>query len=157
MAFMTTARARGPRRRALLTGAAALLLTGCAGGRDGDGTDGRARAEAGRNTTALLARYDATLAAHAALAPRLRPLRAETARHAQAFGAAPTPAPSPSAPPPAVPDDPDEALAALAAAERRTADGHTAALAAAPPELARLLASVAAAGASHAYLLGADA
>ncbi|MFI0736490.1 hypothetical protein ACH4PU_00040 [Streptomyces sp. NPDC021100] len=153
MAFTTTARARGPRRRALLTGTAALLLTGCAGGGDDDRADGRARAEAARNAAALLARYDATLAAHAGLAPRLRPLRAETARHARAFGAAP----SSPAPPPAVPDDPDEALAALAAAERRTADGHTAALAAAPPELARLLASVAAAGAAHAYLLGADA
>ncbi|WP_394342159.1 hypothetical protein [Streptomyces spongiicola] len=41
----------------------------------------------------------------------------------------------------------------LAAAERRTADGHAAALSAAPPEYARLLASVAAAGAVHAYLL----
>ncbi|MGK5641747.1 hypothetical protein ACSNOK_26005, partial [Streptomyces sp. URMC 126] len=64
--------------------------------------------------------------------------------------------PPPGAPP-AVPDDPDEALAALAAAERRTADGRGAALADAPPELARLLASVAAAGAAHAYLLGAGA
>ncbi|MGI5340382.1 hypothetical protein ACQEVS_24760 [Streptomyces sp. CA-181903] len=157
MAFTTTARARGPRRRALLTGAAALLLTGCAGGRDGDGADGRTRAAAVRDTAALLARYDATLAAHPGLAPRLRPLRAETARHAAAFGATAAPVPSSSAPPPAVPDDPDQALATLAAAERRTADGHTAALAAAPPELARLLASVAASGAAHAYLLGADA
>ncbi|GFH35407.1 hypothetical protein [Streptomyces pacificus] len=54
---------------------------------------------------------------------------------------------------PPVPADSAAAVRELAAAERRTADGHTAALSAAPPEYARLLASVAAAGAVHAYLL----
>lgn len=55
--------------------------------------------------------------------------------------------------PPSVPDDPGAALKDLAAAERRTSDAHAAALVHAPPELARLLASLAAAGAAHAYLL----
>ncbi len=49
--------------------------------------------------------------------------------------------------------DARKALTTLATAERRTADAHTAALATASPELARLLASVAASGAAHAYLL----
>jgi hypothetical protein len=49
--------------------------------------------------------------------------------------------------------DPVEALKNLAGAERRTTEAHTAALMDAPPELARLLASLAAASAAHAYLL----
>ncbi|MEV4950244.1 hypothetical protein [Streptomyces sp. NPDC053755] len=61
----------------------------------------------------------------------------------------------PSAPATArpVPADPAAALRELASAVRTTADAHTAALLDAPPEYARLLASVAAAGAAHAYLL----
>ncbi|GAB1327231.1 hypothetical protein [Streptomyces sennicomposti] len=54
---------------------------------------------------------------------------------------------------PAVPATPADALAALAAAERSLADARAAALLDVPGELARLLASVAAAGAAHAYLL----
>ncbi|MFF5565043.1 hypothetical protein ACFY7Z_00185 [Streptomyces sp. NPDC012623] len=65
-----------------------------------------------------------------------------------------TPSPSSTlAGAPAVPPEPAEALRALAAAERRTGDAHTDALVTASPELARLLASVAAANAAHAYLL----
>ncbi|TGY91096.1 hypothetical protein E5Z02_33570, partial [Streptomyces rhizosphaericola] len=45
------------------------------------------------------------------------------------------------------------ALRELAAAERRRADAHAEALLTAEPELARLLASVAAGAAAHAYLL----
>ncbi|MCZ7457673.1 hypothetical protein [Streptomyces sp. WMMC940] len=65
------------------------------------------------------------------------------------------PGPSSTASPPAppAPADAGAAVRELAAAERTTADGHTAALSGAPPEYARLLASVAAAGAVHAYLL----
>ncbi|MFB7373762.1 hypothetical protein ACFC0D_28360 [Streptomyces sp. NPDC056222] len=65
-------------------------------------------------------------------------------------------APGPTASGPAaaaVAADPAVALKDLAAAVRRTADAHTATLLDAPPEYARLLASVAAAGAAHAYLL----
>ncbi len=171
------------RRRTLLAGSVlggtALLLTGCSDGSGpGDGrqdadaaADARLRAQAARDSSALLARYDATLAAHPGLGGRLRPLRAEVARHAAAFGASPAPAASgapsarprtgasaataPSAAPsaPAVPPDEKQARTDLAAAERRTADARATALVSAPPELARLLASVAAAGAAHAYLL----
>ncbi|MET9295877.1 hypothetical protein [Streptomyces sp. NPDC003077] len=167
------------RRTTVLAGAAlagAAVLAGCsddAGERRGTGSEDNAAADrlrdrAARDSAALLAHYDATLAAHPALAPRLKPLRAEVAAHVGAFGgsanASPSasarqpsgrarPAPSPSASAPTVPEDAAKARAALADAERRTADARTAALADAPPELARLLASVAAAGAAHAYLL----
>lgn len=71
-----------------------------------------------------------------------------------ASGPARPAASSPAAPaPPPVPADAGAAVRELAAAERSTADAHAAALSAAPPEYARLLASVAAAGAVHAYLL----
>ncbi|MEV1053207.1 hypothetical protein [Streptomyces sp. NPDC049887] len=130
---------------------------------------------------ALLLRYDAVLTAHPALAARLTPLRGEVVRHVEALAPtgsrplpgtsasrpAPSSSPAPSASGPArpgpsstaspaappVPADAGAAVRELAAAERTTADGHTAALSGAPPEYARLLASVAAAGAVHAYLL----
>ncbi|MDG9714410.1 hypothetical protein [Streptomyces sp. DH10] len=172
MPFPSSPRARsGPRRRSLLAvGPAAFALAGCTAGGEvpGDPEDGpsaadrRARARAARDSEGLVERYDAVIAAHPGLAERLRPLRAETVRHAQAFGggpgrkAAPSPSPSsssaaPSAP--AVPGDDKEALASLAAAERELADRRAKALLGMPGELARLLASVAAAGAAHVYLL----
>ncbi|MFD9815988.1 hypothetical protein [Streptomyces sp. NPDC059080] len=193
------------RRTTLLAGAAlgaAPLLTGCS---DGSGPPRarqtaaaeRLRAAAAGDSTRLLARYDATLAAHPALGPRLGPLRAEVARHAEAFGARPAggsgaPSPSGSTEGPAgpsvpgasgkpdasegsdaspkagapekadagsaasgsgVPGDEKAARAALADAERRLSDARARTLRTAPPDLARLLASVAAAGAAHAYLL----
>ncbi|NUV64896.1 hypothetical protein [Streptomyces sp. CAI-85] len=139
----------------------------------------RARARAARESQALVGRYDAVLAAHPALTERLAPLRAEVVRHVEAFGGAPkaSPTPSPTAPSPSVPSPSDlsssapsssvpsgsasasapvsakDAVAALAAAERTLADSRAAALLEVPGELARLLASVAAAGAAHAYLL----
>ncbi|MEU8523113.1 hypothetical protein [Streptomyces sp. NBC_01216] len=64
-----------------------------------------------------------------------------------------TPPVTASPAPPPVPTDPAAALRELAADIRRTAEAHTAALLDAPPEYARLLASVAAAGAAHVYLL----
>ncbi|MET8948520.1 hypothetical protein ABZX30_34595 [Streptomyces sp. NPDC004542] len=169
-----------PRRRTLLASAAATVLpAGCsAGSADSGGTGGgpsvseRARARAARDSRELVERYDAVIAAHPALADRLRPLRAETAAHAKAFGdgaAGPSPAspaarsPSSSAPSsarsadasasPAVPADEKGALAALATAERALADRRAKALLGVEGELARLMASVAAAGAAHAYLL----
>ncbi|MFD9096083.1 hypothetical protein, partial [Streptomyces collinus] len=85
------------------------------------------------------------------------------AAHAEAFGGAgakksPSPAAatasgSATAAPPAVPAAPKDALASLAAAERDLADRRAQALVDVPGELARLMASVAAAGAAHAYLL----
>jgi hypothetical protein len=85
-------------------------------------------------------------------------LRDEVARHAKSFGAPARPAapasasPSPSASPASEKDT----VSALAKAERELADRRAAALVEAPAELARLLASVAAAGAGHAYLLTKD-
>ncbi|MCQ4043660.1 hypothetical protein ACFOSC_04675 [Streptantibioticus rubrisoli] len=150
---------RGPRRRAVLTGGLAVplaALAGCSGNAHGAPADPAAElsARAARDSAALLARYDATATAHPALAGRLGPLRAQVALHIAAFTPAsgsPSPAPSASGAP--VPADQNAALAALADAELRTADARTAALSDAPPELARLLASVAAAGACHAALL----
>jgi hypothetical protein len=170
----------GPRRRTLLASAAGVaLLSGCsAGPEDPDGGRGgspaaadRARARAARDSERLAERYDAVLAAHPGLTETLAPLRAEVVRHRKAFAegtapsASPSPASSSSSPSPSpsasasasasasVPGDEKSALAELAAAERTLADRRAKALMDVPGELARLLASVAAAGAAHAYLL----
>ncbi|GHG05611.1 hypothetical protein [Streptomyces zaomyceticus] len=178
-------------RRALLTAgvsaAAAAALSGCTSEEPAPRKPGAAELEAERVARAeaalrlrsvaasrtLLERYDAALAAHPALAPRLNPLRRSVAAHAVALGeggttvrpatAAPASTSSasasasasakPTASPVPVATDPRAALRELAAAERTASDAHTAALLTAPPEYARLLASVAAAGAAHAYLL----
>ncbi|MGP4047210.1 hypothetical protein [Streptomyces sp. 2A115] len=168
----------GPRRRSLLAGAAgagAALLASCsASDSSSETTKGspsaadRARARAARDSERLAERYAAVLAVHPALAGRLSPLRAEVVRHAKAFGgekrasaspsgaasahpsAAPSPSPSAS---PDVPLEEKDAVAELAAAERALADRRTKELLEVPGELARLLASVAAAGAVHAFLL----
>jgi hypothetical protein len=159
----------GPRRRSLLASAAgAALLVGCSGGSRSDtapapSADERARARAARDSEVLAARYDAVIAAHPGLAARLRPLRDEVVRHAEAFGGARTASPkaSPSGTARAagpgdgsgVPVTEKDALAGLAAAERELADRRAGALLEAPGESARLLASVAAAGAAHMFLL----
>ncbi|MEV0529225.1 hypothetical protein AB0I66_37975 [Streptomyces sp. NPDC050439] len=162
----------GPRRRSLLTGAAgaagAVLLSGCSSAStDADerpSATARLRARSAQDSGELLKRYDAVLAAHPSLAGRLDPLRAEVKRHEKAFAegsAPPSPAaasgsPSPSAAPsrkPSVPKDEKEAVRELAEAERKLAKRRGNDLLDAPPELARLLASVAASGAAHAYLL----
>ncbi|MFF5297761.1 hypothetical protein ACFY5F_00210 [Streptomyces sp. NPDC013161] len=163
----------GPRRRSLLVSAAgAALLVGCSTGDDSGTTGGsesaaeHARARAAADSETLLQHYDAVLAAHPTLAERLDPLRAEVVRHATAFGgssstpsatATASPSASASASASAVPATPSDALAGLAAAERALADRRAKALLDLPGELARLLASVAAAGAAHAYLLTEDA
>ena len=155
----------GPRRRSLLVSAAgAALLVGCSTGDDSGTTGGsesaaeHARARAAADSETLIRHYDAVLAAHPTLAERLDPLRAEVVRHATAFGGSSstpsaTATASPSASATAVPATPSDALADLAAAERGLADRRAKALLDLPGELARLLASVAAAGAAHAYLL----
>ncbi|MGW5010311.1 hypothetical protein [Streptomyces parvulus] len=137
-----------------------------------------ARARAGKDSEALAARYAAVMSAHPGLTERLRPLRAEVVRHAAAFGAGGGRTASPgvsSAAPDSVsasasasasaraagpgddsgrvPADEKGAVALLAGAERKLADRRAADLLEVPGELARLLASVAAAGAAHVYLL----
>ncbi|MFF8936845.1 hypothetical protein ACF08O_19310 [Streptomyces paradoxus] len=166
MPFPPSPRARsGPRRRSLLAVApAALALTGCTGGDsggpagDGQSAADRARARAARDSEALAERYDVVIAARPGLAGRLRPLREEVVRHARALGGGRTASPSASSsaspsPSAAVPGNDKDALAGLAAAEKELADRRAKALGGVPGELARLLASVAAAGAAHVYLL----
>ncbi|MFF7969184.1 hypothetical protein ACFZC3_28000 [Streptomyces sp. NPDC007903] len=167
MPYSPPPRARsGPRRRTLLASlaGATALLTGCSAGSSpaerAASAATRARARAARDSTDLLARYDAVLDAHPALADRLSPLRAAVAAHRDAFGGtdddkakqsgktrkSPSPVPTASA-------DRKEALTSLALAERTVADRRAAALLEVPGELARLMASVSAAGSAHAYLL----
>ena len=164
---LTTGAPAGPRRRSLLAGVAgAALLTGCSDGEEpasGGARGARSvsaaqhvKARAARDSGDLLDRYDAALADHPALAARLGALRDEVARHAKAFGAAPRPSAPGSPAPSASPVSEKDTVRSLAAAEREIADRRTAALLDAPAELARLLASVAAAGAGHAYLLTED-
>ena len=156
----------GPRRRSLLASVAGgALLVGCSDGTGTteEGTAGspsvveRARVRAARDSRGIVERYDAVLAAHPALAERVGPLRAEAVRHVEAFGervAKSSPVASQASPSPSVtvPATEKDALAQLAAAERALADRRAKALLDVPGELARLLASVAAAGAGHAYL-----
>ncbi|MDQ0793656.1 hypothetical protein [Streptomyces sp. B1I3] len=173
-------RRTGTTRRGALTATGALALgaalTGCGDGdeagtrRDPAGADARTtsrrtqkalRAAAARASTVLLARYERTASAHPVTAAGLAPLRAAVREHAAALGApakgpAPTPRSASPLPPAASPAPAAEAATALkelAAEERRLADERARALLDAEPELARLLASVAAAGAAHAYLL----
>ncbi|GAB3177741.1 hypothetical protein [Streptomyces incanus] len=181
MPFPHAPRARtGPRRRSLLAVVpTALLAAGCSAGSGDAGpvvdsrppASERARARAARDSRELAERYDAVIAAHAGLAQRLGPLREDAVRHAKAFESFGTAAGSASAPPesPAptgagpsasspvpVPTKEKDALSGLAAAEREIADRRLEELLAAPAELARLLASVAAAGAAHVFLLTED-
>lgn len=177
-----------PSRRTLLAGAAgitgAVLLSGCSDRTEPDAEpeislERRMREAAVRDSAQLLERYDATTAAHPALAERLAPLRTSVAAHTTALAAAGSPSASrsasrspsaassassssvsgtPATGSPAggaepVPAQPADALTALADAERSLAEARTIALAGAPGELARMLASVAACGHVHAHLL----
>lgn len=102
-------------------------------------------------TASLLGQYENVLATHPATAAGLTPLRDAVRAHVKAL--APTGAASLEFVRTRPADGPREAVKALAASERRAAASHTAALLDAPPELARLLASVAAAASAHSYLL----
>ncbi|MFD7882310.1 hypothetical protein ACWEVM_05480 [Streptomyces bauhiniae] len=163
MSYSPPPRARsGPRRRTLLASlaGAGALLTGCSAGSSpaerAASAATRARARAARDSADLLARYDAVLDAHPALADRLSPLRAAVAAHRDAFGGTPakgSKAQKSSSPVPTASADREEALTSLASAERTVADRRAAALLEVPGELARLMASVSAAGSAHAYLL----
>ncbi|MFE5242774.1 MULTISPECIES: hypothetical protein [unclassified Streptomyces] len=169
-------RRTGTTRRSALTATGAFglaaVLTGCGGdgpapGRDSGGADARTaslggstalRAAAARASVSLLSRYEQAAAAHPVTEPGIAPLRATVQEHLAALGGpaakggSPSPAvPSPASPAPAA--DAKAALKELAAEERQVADARAAALLTAEPELARLLASLAAAGAAHAYLL----
>lgn len=172
-------RRTGTTRRGALTATGAFavgaVLAGCGGDTDdtGSGRKGSAhsghsgartaadgtssvrtekalRTSASRTTATLLAGYEHVLTAHPSTAAALTPLRDAVRAHLKAVtpGAAPAlgTARSRAAGPAA-------AVKELAAAERAAADAYTALLLDAPGELARLLASVAAACSAHAYLL----
>ncbi|WP_326596250.1 hypothetical protein [Streptomyces sp. NBC_01803] len=152
----------GVPRRSLLACCAILgASAGCTSGDDGTGQGGQAaaatpqglRRRAARDSTALLARYDATVSAHPALAGTLTAFRDTVAAHVTTLNESETAAPGAAGTTPEVPAEPDRALTALADAERHTADERLRDLAEAPPEFARLLASLAAAGAAQSYLL----
>nr|WP_202542564.1 hypothetical protein [Streptomyces sp. SID2563] len=144
--------------------AAGAVLSGCGSDDDGagGGTKGSAhgassvRAEkalrtgATRTTATLLAGYEHVLRAHPTTATALTPLRDAVRAHLKALSPEKTPALGTSRSRAATPA---AAVKELAAAERSAADAYTALLLEAPGELARLLASVAAACAAHAYLL----
>ncbi|MFD7498468.1 hypothetical protein ACFV8T_40250 [Streptomyces sp. NPDC059832] len=161
-------RRTGTTRRGAFTATGALalgaVLAGCGdgpghgkdSGRSGAATaaeqasaaraEKRIRAAAARTSLELLGGYEQVIRTHPATAAGLSPLRDAVRAHAEALAPA-------GGRPPALPRSRAAGLKELAAAERRAADAHLAALMEAPPELARLLASIAAAGAAHVYLL----
>ncbi|MFF3097632.1 hypothetical protein [Streptomyces cyaneofuscatus] len=160
-------RRTGTTRRGALTATGALalgaVLTGCGDDDKSQGRSGPVRTEAeavrvekalrtaaARTAALTLAHYDLAAEAHPALAEGLAPLRTAVREHAKALAVKGRKA---AAPPGPVSADARAAVKELAAAERRRADAHAEALLTAEPELARLLASVAAAAAVHAYLL----
>jgi hypothetical protein len=159
----------GLSRRALLVcGAGATagftgVLAACSGSDDSDAADAAASAaalglsrRAARDSSELLARYDATARAHPALDSTLAPFRDVVTAHLAALSE-PRARRQDTAPPsgaaPEVPAEQAAAVTELADAERRTADARYRAMAEAPPDMARLLASLAAAGSVQAYLL----
>ncbi|WP_316529197.1 ferritin-like domain-containing protein [Kitasatospora brasiliensis] len=146
-----------PSRRTLLALGLLTTLTACTGGSPGHvpapapDPDTPARLRAIAATDRLLGGYERLLAAPDAQGALLRPLRDETARHRAALlQGLPTAGPSPTG----TPTEAVPTTAGLAALERRAAESHLADLAEVGPDLARLLASIAAARALHAAALG---
>jgi hypothetical protein len=154
-----------PTRRAVLGGSAAVLaaVTGCTSVGPGEApTPGPELAlldGAIENEAALLALYDAVLAAHQGLGGRLKALRDHHAQHlavlqrhyvpGSASGTA-TPAPRPSA---AAPPTESAALGALRGAERKAAAARADEVRRASPGLSQLLAAIGACEAGHAQEL----
>lgn len=169
-------RRTGTTRRGALTATGAFavgaVLAGCGGDTDdtGSGRKGSAhsgartaadgtssvrtekalRSSASRTTATLLAGYEHVLTAHPSTATALTPLRDAVRAHLKAVTPGASPALGMARSRAA---GPAAAVKELAAAERAAADAYTALLLEAPGELARLLASVAAACSAHAYLL----
>lgn len=169
-------RPTGTTRRGALAATGALaagaVLAGCgsdtddtAGTRKGSGhggartaadgtssarTEKALRTSASRTTATLLAGYEHVLRTHPSTAAGLTPLRDAVRAHLEAVSPGKAPALGTAR---SLATGPAAAVKELAAAERTAADAYTALLAEAPGELARLLASVAAACAAHAYLL----
>lgn len=160
-----TPRPRGPAltRRALIGGSAlvgvSLVAAACSSSPSPEpaptqtpepDADAAVRTEVAAGEAALIALYDAVIAAHPALAPDLTAIREEHAAHAEAMGL-----PAPSSASPAVGTQ-AQALAALTDAEQQAVAARTAACEAATgADLARITALIAASEAGHAeYLRG---
>jgi pimeloyl-ACP methyl ester carboxylesterase len=167
-------RRRDPSRRAVLGGGGLLLVAACTGGSDGPPAaprptrDQRLAVRVAAEVRDLSARYAATIAAHPRDAALLSRLAAEHDAHVTALVALGPPTPSPSsspsasstpsssattAGPPPVPAARVAALTALVSAEQAAATRRRTQTAKAGPELARLLASIAACESVHAQLV----
>lgn len=112
--------------------------------------DAQVRVDVAAQEAAIIALYDAVIAAHPALASDLSTIRDEHAAHAEAMGVA-----GPSTAPPAI-GTRAEALAAVSDAEKQAIAQRTAACeAASGADLARITALIAASEAGHVeYLRG---
>lgn len=150
-------------RRALMGGSAligaSLVIAGCSPSPSPGPTDTPAptedpdtqvRADVAAAEVALIALYDAVIAAHPALASDLTAVRDEHAAHAEAMSVAATPATAPAV------GSRAEALAALTDAEQQAIAQRTAACeSASGTDLARVTALIAASEAGHVeYLRG---
>lgn len=150
-------------RRALIAGSAlagvSLVFTACSPSPSPGPTDtpaptedpdAQVRADVAAAEAALIALYDATIAAYPALASDLTVVRDEHAAHAEAMGVTPSPVSTPAV------GSRAEALAALADAEQQAIAQRTAACeSASGPDLARVTALIAASEAGHVeYLRG---
>lgn len=159
-----------PTRRAVLSAGAVGLVAACtrshrppsAGRPARPDPDVALTAAAVDRELALLAAYDAALAATPALASRLAPLRAEHAEHLSALGSGParksTPSPATDPAPDAGPGGTGprgvQARRSLVTVELAAAAAHAAAALTASARLAAVLASLAASEASHQVALG---
>ncbi|MEU9202475.1 hypothetical protein [Streptomyces sp. NPDC048332] len=169
-------RRTGTTRRGALTATGAIamgaVLAGCGSGGDDESAGRKGSARAGARTAAdrssaeraetslraqarsvsasLFAQYETVVRTHPATAAGLTPLRDAVRAHLTALGPGDSLGLVRTRP---GTGDARAAVRELAAAERRASVSHTQALMKAPPELARLLASVAAAASAHAHLL----
>jgi hypothetical protein len=171
---MTDARGDRPSRRSVLASGGLLLLAACTGSTPVRApqltADQRLARQVAAEITVLVGAYAATIAAHPHTRGALGPLAAEHQAHLVALAAlqpAPTGSPSPSSSTSTSPSvsaspsassaaaapSPAAARAALATAEEAAAARRRQQAQHAGPDLARLLASIAACEAVHALLV----
>jgi hypothetical protein len=167
---MSRAAPRLPSRREVLVGGALVALGGCLPDTEpaapARSPEERLRARVADEVDDLAARYAAVMARFPQGRPELSMLAAEHEAHVRALrgrgpasrprSPSPSPSPSPSATGPAAPAVPEtlaEARASLAVVERAASRRRGRQATGTGPELARLLASIAACEATHAALL----
>jgi hypothetical protein len=165
---MSRAAPRLPSRREVLVGGALVALGGCLPDTEpaapARSPEERLRARVADEVDDLAARYAAVMARFPQGRPELSMLAAEHEAHVRALRGrgpasrprSPSPSPSPSATgpdAPAVPETLAEARASLAVVERAASRRRGRQATGTGPELARLLASIAACEATHAALL----